>query len=467
MKKLIVLFVIGAVIIGGYAYIHKYVRAPISAFKGETVETRRGDLLIPITASGHIRPASVTNIKGKASGEIVEIPHEVGAMVRQGELIVRLDETDELRNKQRAEADFQRAKIAWEQAQVREQEAETVGIPLAAAELAQLKAQQTLAQIDFDKQEELRARGDLKMASEMEYQMSLANLQKANAAVAAATVKVQQAKLAASLAEHEVDAAEESKNAAGRILEEAERRFEETKIYSPLNGMIVEKHVQEGEVVQSGKTSLTGGTVLMQIADISDIYAEVNVDEADIGMVRDLAPESALPGIRTSTRPETDSANEPELATMPEGVIDMGQTVEITVESYPEKTFEGKIERVSPQSEVMRAIATFKVWIRIVSDNKYLLERVINSQAQATFTSKSVTDAVLVDYEAMKPDPTQDGGYGVYVPTTGPDGEPGKPKFVPCKFGVDNRVEVQVIEGLDAGQKVYVKLPLRPEEDDD
>ncbi len=445
MKKLIIAVVVLGAIGGGYYYVLKYVRAPFSILEGELVKTKRGDLVVPITASGHIRPASVTDIKSEASGEVVKIPFDVGEMVTKGALLIRLDETDESRNVERAEADFERASIAWEQARLRRQEAEEVGVPLAEAKRDQADARHTLARIAFEKHKLIKA---LDATTEQEFNEKEAMLKEAEANRKAAAAEVTQANIAVRMADKEVKAAEESREAALRVLEEAKERLEETSVYSPIDSMVVARHVQKGELVMSGTTSFTGGTILMEIADVSDIYAEVNVDEADIGLVRELAQESAQPGADTATQP----------ATLPEGTIDTAQEVGITVEAYPEDTFHGVIEQISPQSEVVRAIATFKVRIRITSDNRHKLKKVLNTQAQANFTAKSVTDAILVNYEAMKPNPTGD-GYGAYIAVVPPGKTKPEPKFVPCRFGVDNRVEVEVIDGLEEGQEVYIELP--------
>ena len=81
MKKLIIGIIVLGGIGGGYYYVLNYVRAPLSMLQGKTVVTTRGDLEVPITASGHIRPASVTNVKSKASGEVNEIFAHIGDMV--------------------------------------------------------------------------------------------------------------------------------------------------------------------------------------------------------------------------------------------------------------------------------------------------------------------------------------------------------------------------------------------------
>ncbi len=455
MKKLIGPLVLIGLLVVAFFLVRNFVRVPFSALEPEFATVRRGDLIVPITASGNIRPASVTNIKSEASGEVILLPFELDECVKRGDLIVQLDETDESRNVQRATAEFQRAVVAHEQAQIRRQEAEAVGVPMAQAKLEQAKAQEELALVELEHIRKVR-QTDPSYATGQEVRMREAKYRQATAARQAADAELAQARLSIKMADKEIAAAKQMQDSAERAKEDAEERLRETKVLSPIDAMVVARHVQKGEVVQSGRTSLTGGTVLLELADISEVYAVVNVDEADIGLVRKLNLETQ-PAANPGQNPATT-----QMATLPEGTIDQSQQVEVTVETYPDEQFYGVIERISPQSEISRAIATFKAWIRITSPNRDKLRNVLNAQAQANFSARSVRDALLVDYEAMKPDPAGD-GYGVYVPEKVPGTKDEKPKFIPCKFGVDNRVDVQVLEGLEENQRVYTKLPVKTE----
>ncbi len=450
MRKLIGPLVLVILLVIAYFLVRNFVRVPLSPLKPEFDTVRRGDLIVPITASGSIRPASVTNIKSEASGEVILLPFDLDQYVKKGDLIVQLDETDESRNVARATAEYQRAVVAYEQAKIRKELNQKVGVELAKAKLEQAEAQEDLAKLDDERRKRLNATD---IIGKYESDVVEAKYRQARAATLAAKAQVTEAELNVLMANKEIDAADEMQKAAQRAKEEAEERLKETKVLSPLDGMVVARHVQKGELVMSGKTSFTGGTVLLEIADVSEVYAVVNVDEADIGQVRQLF---------TDTRPASDPAAT-QLATLPEGTIQTGQKVELTVETYPaEEGFYGVIERISPQSEMSRAIATFKVWIRVTSPNRDKLKKVLNAQVQANFTARSVTNALLVNYEAMKPDPGGD-GYGVYVPEKVPGTNDEKPRFVPCEFGVDNRVDVEVKKGLQEGQRVYTKLPLKTE----
>ena len=473
MKKLIIAVVCLVVLGLLYYMIRQHGAVSLSFMEGKWVVTERGDLVRPITASGKIEPASIVQIKGKASGEVVETPFKDGATVHKGDLIIKLDPIDEQRNVDRAQSDYDRAVIALTNANLTWQEREEVGVPGAKAKKGQTEARFSLVESDFKHQVALKsireADGHLDAATEREYKDAESRLKEAEAVVEGARVEIRQAELARDMAAEEIKAAGKTRDTANMVLEDAQQRFKETTVYSPIDGMVLVRHVQIGEVVQSGKTSLTGGTVLMEIAGVSDIYAVVNVDEADIGDVRELAPPSAVPGY-TGTRPagaftaSAPATQEAPLATLPEGTFDKTEKVDVTIETFPQEKFTGVIERIAPQSQIVQAIATFKVWIRITSENRNKLVGLLNTQCEAHFKVRSVLDAILVDYDAIRKDPNSE-RYGVYLVTQKPG--TGKPdyKFKTCKFGIDNGDKVEVIEGLKVGEKVWTQLPQQTEKE--
>jgi len=453
IRKTIITIVLLGLLAGGYYYVRTHAQVSIGALEGKTVESYRGDLLVPITASGRIEPASVVQIKGKASGEVVETLFDEGSMVEQGQVVVRLDPADEQRNVDRAQAEYERSRIALERAQLTAREQKEVAVPGARENLIMAQARRDLAKFEFERVENLKGMADTdpgrSFMSPREYNDAKSRYDLEEAGVRSAEIELNQANIAMQHAQLEIEIAQEALKTAEKALDEAKQRLTETTVISPIDGMVLKRHVQTGEVVQSGKTSLTGGTVLMEIADVSEIYAVVHVDEADIGMVRQLAPPSARPG-PASSQPVTLAAD----------AVDKDSLVEVSVESFRDEKFHGVIEQIAPQSQLSQAIATFRVWIRITSDNRDELIGLLNTQAEASFMVRSVRDAVLVSYDAIKRDPNGE-GYGVYVQVFDPETNEPRPEFRSCTFGMDNGIDVEVIEGLDAGETVYTQLPLK------
>ena len=220
MRKLIGPLVLVLLLVIAYFLVRNFVRVPLSAIKPEFDTVRRGDLIVPITASGSIRPASVTNIKSEASGEVILLPFELDQYVKKGDLIVQLDETDESRNVQRATAEYQRAVVAYEQAGIRRLEAEQVGIPMAEAKVAQAEAQERLAELEFEHIKKVRAT-DPGYGSDQEFLMREAKYKQTMAATKATKAELAQATLNIKMTDKEILAAKQVQESAQRAKEEA------------------------------------------------------------------------------------------------------------------------------------------------------------------------------------------------------------------------------------------------------
>ena len=202
-------------------------------------------------------------------------------------------------------------------------------------------------------------------------------------------------------------------------------------------------------MIVSGSRSLTGGTPLAVLADVSEYYVRALVDEADIGRVREIAPDSARPGSMTAS-PDAVAGTDGD------NPIQEGTLVTVTIEAYPDETFEGVIDLVEPEpNQGQQVVISYVVRIRLTSG----LGRdfPIGAQANVEFVSETVKDEVLVPNEAVR--------YvfekrGVYLQVDS-DRVPGKkvPEFKPFRAGLDNGVYTQVIEGLKKGDVVYTKLP--------
>ncbi len=107
--------------------------------------------------------------------------------------------------------------------------------------------------------------------------------------------------------------------------------FEDTVIKAPISGTILEKRVEEGQVITSRLSSIASseGQTLVTMADLNSVYVVTEVDETDIGKV------------------------------------EIGQPVTITVEAYPDMPFEGQVLKIAPLGQVIQNITTFEVTLEL------------------------------------------------------------------------------------------------------
>lgn len=383
---------------------------PTSGFK--STEVLRGDLTVKISATGVVEPNFKVEVKSKASGEVLKFSYEEGDRVEKGKLLLQLDKSDEQRNVAKAraeksssnaklmkaktalllqenkyETDLQKAKSEVESAEASLQESED-----------KLKRQKDLFQKKFAAQEALDA-------AQTAFKVNKENLVQSQTQVQAAIDSIYDI----TMKKNEIELAKADLERSNINLEEAQERLDETEIFAPITGVIIEKMVEEGQIIASGISNVSGGTALATIADMSRLFIIADVDETDIGLVQ------------------------------------IGQSVTITADAFPEKTFQGKVKRIAPQGKVENSITIFKVKIEILGSGKNILKPMMSANIE--IVTASAKDTLYLSRGAVRKE-----GKGFYVVIL----ENGKPKKFPIETGIENPIHTQVLSGLKKGQKVIL-----------
>ncbi len=465
MKKWILGLVIAVLLYFGWQKLSG-ARVNLAFMQEKAAIVGRGDLTIPITGTGEIQPKSRSVIKPEASGEVMEIPVDPGQLVQAGELLIRLDQEEEQRNVTRMKNDVARASATLEQQKLRLKERKTSALAQIDARIKGTEAQLKDAEFRYKKTKDLYDRDlenlDVMTRVEASYEQLVAQLDGLKADRA-------QADIAIGLSERDVELAEKAFETAETNLRDAEKRLRETEIRSPIDGMVSRINVEVGAVVQGGKTTFTGGTELAVVSDISDMYVQTEVSDADIGAVMWLAPPSARPGgLELAEQLAADDVV-PLVSTnslVPEIGLE-GVPVTVMVDSFRDQEFTGVIESIDPEPRKAQNIVTYIVHIRVTSQNRMMLALVPGMQADVEFTAEAVTDATLIPHEAIHRGPNDK--LGVYVRELNPETKEHKPRFVSCRFGLDNGLYAELVEGegITAGIEVYTKLPPRFGQDDE
>ena len=112
----------------------------------------------------------------------------------------------------------------------------------------------------------------------------------------------------------------------------AELRLGDVTITAPLAGTIIQKSVEEGQVIQSASGNVSGGTTLFVMANLLEMQVRTLVDETDMGQIR------------------------------------QGMLATVRVEAFPDHTFQGYVEKVEPQGVVQQSVTMFPVIVRL--DNR-------------------------------------------------------------------------------------------------
>jgi len=279
-KKLLFSGLLVAVAAAGAGYYFKYMKdsGVITVESGKVV---RQDLTQSVSSNGEIKPKKSVNISSNAMGRIVSMPVREGDRVKEGALLIRLESIQTEADVKAAEAMLDAAQSETEgmAAQLRASEA---AVNSAKADIKRSEADVARAKQSFDRNEKLLRDGLISPDSfekfKSDYDIAMITLNAANARLAQS-----EAQVASVRNQGEQSTIRIAQQRASLV--RAKDSLSKTTITSPLDGIITYLPVNEGEIAIIGLQNQPG-TVLMTIADLSVITAEVRVDETDIVNVR-------------------------------------------------------------------------------------------------------------------------------------------------------------------------------------
>ncbi|HOM82674.1 MAG TPA: efflux RND transporter periplasmic adaptor subunit [Armatimonadota bacterium] len=199
-------------------------------------------------------------------------------------------------------------------------------------------------------------------------------------------------------------------------LQNANTQYEQTVITAPRAGVVLQKYVEQGTLITSGMSAVTEGTSIVQIGDISRMFVDVLVDEADIGSV------------------------------------EVGQHVDITVDAYPDELFEGKVTRIYPQAETVQNVTAVRVTVEVENPDRRLKP---NMNASCEFRVDEAIGVLMVPAEAVKED--EEGEPTVTVL------EGGKPVVRPVETGLSDDTHIEIRSGLKEGETVVTAVVMPDE----
>lgn len=356
-------------------------------------KVEKGDLAKSVVATGKIEPITKVEIKSKASGIVKRLHVEYGDRVKAGQILAELDKEEieaqvrsQKANVDASEANFTSTKADYERAKV---DAEGPDIPMlkrAYDRATNMAKEGVVSQANLD---------DAQKAYEM-------SLNKQN--VARAQLGVLKAKIA------QADAQVQSSHAQLKQLEE---QLSYTTIYSPIDGIVLSRDVEVGDAVSSILVLGSSATLVMTIGDTSEVYVKGKVDESDIGKVY------------------------------------LGQPARIKVESFKDKTFTGKVNKISPMGVEKDNVTTFEVRVSITNPGGELKAAMT---ANAEIILEEHKNVLMIPEGAVIYD--KDKKASVEQPD--PNSKDGKKK-VALNLGISNGAKAEVLGGLKEGDQVVLQ----------
>ena len=336
-----------------------------SAAQYLTAKVERGNLRNSVTATGTLQAVTTVQVGSQASGTISSLTADYNSVVKKGQVIAQLDpsvskaQVDQARaNLQQAQAGLQQARAAVANsragvtdAKARAQAATSTsqnnqaGVVGARANLAVLKAQQDDAMSLLKQQESLVKSGiiaqrELDIAqtayqtAKAKYDQGVAQLNQAilseqsatSSGIAQSQAQVQQSQAGVEQSQAQVLAAQAQVQQAAAALQLAEVNLAHTTITSPIDGIVVSRDVNVGQTVAA---SLSAPTLFTIANDLTKMQVIANIDQADIGLVEN------------------------------------AKSVKFSVDAFPGKDFDGKIEQMRLNPVNVQNVVTYNVVIDV------------------------------------------------------------------------------------------------------
>ena len=301
-KKWVWLFLVVILLAAGTGYALWFKKAESPQYL--TAKIERGTLTATVAASGTLAPVVSVQVGSQGSGQLKEVLVDFNSLIKKGDLIARIDpETFEYKVRQaQADVDAARAQVLTQQATIAAQR----------AALSQVQVSLADARRDFERKELLQAKNFI----------SGADVDKARSTANALTeqVKAAQAQVEVAIANAGNVAAVVKQREAS--LAQARVELERTAIRAPISGIVIKRSVDKGQTVAA---SLQAPELFIIAENLTEMRVDTAIDESEIGKIK------------------------------------IGQQATFTVDAFPGKIFEGKVQQVRKSAQTVSNVVTYLV----------------------------------------------------------------------------------------------------------
>jgi HlyD family secretion protein len=429
-KALIILgvLIIGGAVIGANFYFKRQTGTIVNA---EALRAR--DLESIVSASGKIQPKTQVNISANTTGRVTRLAVDEGERVKAGQFLLEIDPRSLEGQLQRGVASVAAAESSLAQSRTSVDQAKT--------SVEQAQTQLDLARQTLKRQQDLWKDG-LTTKQDLERAENEMKVREAD-------VRSRESDVKARIQDIQTREQQIKQEQAG--LATTRYNLNQVILNSPIDGLVTRRNIEQGETAVMG-TMNNAGTVLLTIADMSVLDAEVEVDETDIPTVT------------------------------------LGQTAKITIDAVPDRTFKGHVTEIgnSPvqtsttATTGQRQATTFKVKVTLDEQVPDVRPGFTCTAEITTATKKSVPavpiqaltvrEMLFNDKGDLVHEPPPKKGSNV-EPTVSASNEPppghtrketegvflvrdGRAVFAPVKVGIAGEKYFEVVSGVKAGDQV-------------
>jgi HlyD family secretion protein len=280
-------------------------------------QVERGDVEMSITSTGTLNPVTTVQVGTQVSGKVTALYADFNDRVSEGQLIARIDPTLQQQAVREAESSLRRAQADLER-----------------------------AEREFDRNKALH---EQQVITDSEFNQIEYNLAVSRASFTSAQVS----------------------------LERARQNLAYTEIYSPIDGIVVERNVEPGQTVAA---SMSAPQLFLIANDLAEMEILASVDESDIGKIKD------------------------------------GQTVRFSVQAYPDEDFVGTVRQVRLQSATLENVVNYTAVVAVQNQTGRLLP---GMTATVYFLVEKAENVLKVPNAALRLRPTEEMLAQVDMPAMG------------------------------------------------
>jgi HlyD family secretion protein len=399
---------------GVFAY--RYVAQRHTAPHYLTARVERGPLTATVASTGNLNAVIMVVVGSQVSGTIKELDADFNTVVRTGQVIARIDDALFEAAVHQAAADLAAARSTVRNQQALVEEAQS-GVANAEAAHAEAKAQTAKALVAVvDAQRDLGRKTQLfrqqliaeadRDSAQTTYDAAVAQHESAQAHERALAVAIDTATGQLRAQEAALETAREQVKQREALLSQAQINLDHTTIRSPVDGVVVNRHVDVGQTVAA---ALQAPTLFTIAQDLTQMQVETSVDEAEIGRIRADTP------------------------------------VTFTVDAFPGEIFTGRVAQIRKAPQVVQNVVTYTVVVAAPNPAGKLLP---GMTANVRFVVAHEPNALKVPNTALRFDPGT-------LPATTPAavshvwtvGADGRPASVPVTVGISDGTSTQIVRG--------------------
>ncbi len=386
-----------------------------------TATAEIGDIENNVMASGKVKALNTVDVGAQVSGEVTRLFVEVGDNVEKGDLIAQIDQVTQNNTLSNEQASLEQSEAALQSARA-ESLSRQAGLKSAYADLASRQSEYKQAQADFGRLQDLVA---IDAISQQEYDTQATRVATAKAAVDNARAAIDTAKAAIVTTEANINSQQAALRKSQTNVSTAQEDLSYTTIRAPMTGTVVSVTTEQGSTVNANQTAPT----IVTLADLSTVRINAQISEADVINVT------------------------------------AGMPVYFNIIGNPDQKFDAVLKAIEPAPESISETSSTDAAIYYVgyievpnTDRRFR----IDMTAQVYIIINQAKNTLLIPSAALQSDDkrknTETANIDTNVKTAKvrvlkPNGEVIE-KIV--KTGINNRVNVQILSGLDKGDEVIL-----------